>query len=63
MFNVANMHYQRKKCLIIGAGVSGLVQAAEILRKGVLAQDELQLLERADDFGGVWTAATYVCIV
>jgi cation diffusion facilitator CzcD-associated flavoprotein CzcO len=56
------MSYQQRRCIIVGAGASGLVQAAEILRKNVLTHGELQILERAHDFGGVWSAATYVCL-
>lgn len=48
-----------KFCIIIGAGVGGLVQAAELLRKKVLQVQDLQILERHSDYGGVWKAATY----
>ncbi|UKZ64286.1 uncharacterized protein TrAtP1_005504 [Trichoderma atroviride] len=48
-----------KFCIIIGAGVGGLVQAAELLRKKVLQPQDLQILERHSDYGGVWKAATY----
>jgi len=51
---------QRKTCVIVGAGVSGLVQAAELIRRGVLKHGQLLILERAEDYGGVWKAATYV---
>jgi len=54
------MLQQRKTCVIIGAGVSGLVQAAELIRRGVLKHEQLAILERAEDYGGVWKAATYV---
>ncbi|KAJ9615798.1 hypothetical protein H2200_001875 [Cladophialophora chaetospira] len=46
-------------CLIIGGGVSGLVQAAELLRHRTLKREGLHILERAEDYGGVWKAATY----
>jgi cation diffusion facilitator CzcD-associated flavoprotein CzcO len=50
---------QHKFCLIIGGGVSGLVQAAELLRHRTLKHEDLHILERANDYGGVWQAATY----
>jgi cation diffusion facilitator CzcD-associated flavoprotein CzcO len=56
------MSYEAPKerfCLIVGAGVSGIVQAAELLRKEVLRPEEIQVLDRASDYGGVWHAATY----
>jgi dimethylaniline monooxygenase (N-oxide forming) len=40
-----------KKCLIIGAGVSGLVAAKELLDVGI---GEVTLLEKEADFGGIW---------
>jgi cation diffusion facilitator CzcD-associated flavoprotein CzcO len=48
-----------KFCIIVGAGVGGLVQAAELLRKKVLQPQDIQILERSNDYGGVWNAATY----
>ena len=55
-----SIRHERRTCIIIGAGVSGLVQAAELVRHRVLKHEEISILERADDYGGVWTAATYV---
>jgi cation diffusion facilitator CzcD-associated flavoprotein CzcO len=49
----------RRFCIIVGAGAGGLVQAAELLRKKVLRPQDLQILERSSDYGGVWKAATY----
>jgi cation diffusion facilitator CzcD-associated flavoprotein CzcO len=46
-------------CLIVGAGVSGLVQAAELARQNVLRPDEFEIIDRGSDYGGVWHAATY----
>ncbi|KKP01040.1 monooxygenase [Trichoderma harzianum] len=48
-----------KFCIIIGAGAGGLIQAAELLRKKVLQLQDIQILERNSDYGGVWKAATY----
>ncbi|KFZ20415.1 hypothetical protein V501_00155 [Pseudogymnoascus sp. VKM F-4519 (FW-2642)] len=50
---------RNRVCIIVGAGVSGLVQAAEILRKDILQPEELEILDRSKDYGGVWNAAIY----
>jgi cation diffusion facilitator CzcD-associated flavoprotein CzcO len=41
---------------VVGAGLSGLAAAARLRRAGV---EDLVVLERADDVGGVWRANTY----
>ncbi|RFU74513.1 monooxygenase [Trichoderma arundinaceum] len=48
-----------KFCIIVGAGAGGLIQAAELLRRNVLRLQDLQILERNDNYGGVWETATY----
>jgi cation diffusion facilitator CzcD-associated flavoprotein CzcO len=53
------MEANHKFCIIVGAGVGGLIQAAELLRKKVLHASDVQILERNSDYGGVWQAATY----
>ncbi|KAH8803542.1 hypothetical protein F5884DRAFT_509071 [Xylogone sp. PMI_703] len=50
---------RHKFCIVVGGGVGGLIQAAELLRKKVLRKEELQIFERDGDYGGVWKAATY----
>jgi cation diffusion facilitator CzcD-associated flavoprotein CzcO len=42
--------------LIVGAGFGGLAVALELMRHG---QDNLTILEKADDLGGVWRDNTY----
>lgn len=37
-----------------------MVQAAELVRKRVLRHEDILILEREDNYGGVWTAAKYV---
>jgi cation diffusion facilitator CzcD-associated flavoprotein CzcO len=54
----ASQEYHRF-CIIVGAGVGGLIQAAELLRKQVLRSQDIQILERSSGYGGVWKAATY----
>jgi cation diffusion facilitator CzcD-associated flavoprotein CzcO len=46
-------------CIIIGGGPSGLIQAAELLRKGILQHSDFEILERSNGYGGVWKQATY----
>ena len=48
-----------KPCIIVGGGVGGLIQVAELLRKKVFSIQEIQIFERNHDYGGVWKAATY----
>ena len=50
---------EHRFCLIVGAGPSGLIQAAELLRKGILSHNDFLILERNDGYGGVWKQATY----
>ncbi|MEM7552757.1 MAG: NAD(P)-binding domain-containing protein [Cyanobacteria bacterium P01_A01_bin.84] len=40
-----------KKCLIVGAGVSGLVTAKELLEVGI---EDITILEQEKELGGVW---------
>src|SRR3954462_9606129 len=42
--------------LIVGAGFGGVAVALELMRHG---QDNLTILEKADDLGGVWRDNTY----
>ncbi|WP_231123894.1 flavin-containing monooxygenase [Nocardioides sambongensis] len=44
------------RVVVIGAGFGGLAAAVELLRRG---HDDLVLLERADEVGGVWRENTY----
>ncbi len=47
------MEDNHRFCIIVGAGVGGLIQAAELLRKKVLQPKDLQIFERDSDYGGV----------
>src|SRR5271156_4133265 len=49
----------RRVCLIIGAGASGLIQAAELVKQKILRRDEFEIIDRNDGYGGVWWQATY----
>lgn len=48
-----------RTCIVVGAGLSGLIQAAELVRKKVVTPNEIQILDLGDGYGGVWRAATY----
>ncbi|MET8759934.1 NAD(P)/FAD-dependent oxidoreductase [Lentzea sp. NPDC004782] len=45
----------RTEVLIIGAGMSGIAQAVECVRRGI----SFVVLEKADDLGGTWRENTY----
>jgi len=51
----------KKSIIIIGAGISGIIQGAEICRKKVLKDPvaEMIMFDRSGGFGGVWYANTY----
>ena len=46
-------------CLIIGAGASGLLQGAELIKQGILKHKEFEIIERNSGYGGVWWQSTY----
>ncbi len=50
------MTRHRPRVLVVGAGFGGLGVAAELLRSGAA---DVEVLERADDVGGVWRENTY----
>lgn len=50
------MSTPRVRVLVVGAGFGGLAAAAELQRTGVA---DVQVLERADEVGGVWRDNTY----
>jgi hypothetical protein len=50
---------EHRFCIIVGAGISGIIHAAEILRKKILPYEEFEILDRSDGFGGVWWNNTY----
>ena len=45
--------------IIIGAGPSGILQAAELLRKNIIPHNEFAILDRYKEFGGCWVQNTY----
>ena len=45
--------------MIVGAGMSGITLAVQLLSSGVLKQGEFILVDRWADYGGVWEANKY----
>lgn len=50
---------QRRKVIIVGAGVSGIQQATVLLKEGVLKHEDMQIFDALEGYGGVWTKNTY----
>ncbi|KAG9665052.1 FAD/NAD(P)-binding domain-containing protein, partial [Aureobasidium melanogenum] len=44
---------------IVGAGMSGITMAAQILKQNALTRDEFKIFDGNDDYGGVWQANQY----
>jgi cation diffusion facilitator CzcD-associated flavoprotein CzcO len=45
--------------LIVGGGMSGISLAAQLLDQKILARGEFVIVDRWDDYGGVWEANKY----
>ncbi|KAI9735358.1 MAG: hypothetical protein M1818_006553 [Claussenomyces sp. TS43310] len=50
---------EHRFCIIVGAGIAGIVQSGEFLRKSILPIEEFELIDRNDGYGGVWWENTY----
>ncbi|KAF8253996.1 monooxygenase [Wilcoxina mikolae CBS 423.85] len=50
---------EHRFCIIVGAGISGIIHGAEILRKNILPYEDFEILDRYGGFGGVWWTNTY----
>lgn len=46
-------------CIIVGAGMSGIGMAAQIVKSATLSRNEFKIFDSNDDFGGVWEANRY----
>ncbi|VUC36292.1 unnamed protein product [Clonostachys rosea] len=46
-------------CVIVGAGMCGVSLGDELLRSGTLNRNEFIILDRNNDFGGVWESNRY----
>lgn len=45
--------------LVVGAGMGGCTLGAQFIRQGALSRDEFRIIDRGDDYGGVWQANKY----
>jgi cation diffusion facilitator CzcD-associated flavoprotein CzcO len=50
---------ERKFCVIVGAGMCGISLGDRLLQSGTLKRDEFVILDRNNDFGGVWESNRY----
>jgi cation diffusion facilitator CzcD-associated flavoprotein CzcO len=50
---------EHRFCIIVGAGISGIVQSCEFVRNKILALEEFEIIDRNGDYGGVWWQNTY----
>lgn len=48
-----------KNVIIVGAGVSGITQAAMLLDKRIVTLDDLAIFDVQENFGGVWEKNKY----
>jgi cation diffusion facilitator CzcD-associated flavoprotein CzcO len=50
---------EHKFCLIVGAGMCGIAVAAHLITRKVLPCEDFRILDKLDDYGGVWQANHY----
>jgi hypothetical protein len=50
---------QRKKVIIVGAGISGIQQATVLLRDKDIRLEDMVIFDALGDFGGVWEKNRY----
>jgi len=48
-----------RKVIMVGAGVSGITQAAMLLREKAIKHEDMVILDVQDNFGGVWDKNRY----
>lgn len=48
-----------RNVILVGAGVSGITQAAMLLEKKIVAHDEIVIFDVQNNFGGVWEKNQY----
>ena len=53
------MESKHKFCIIIGAGMCGIAVAAHIVKHKVLPYEDFMIVDKNDDYGGVWQANHY----
>jgi cation diffusion facilitator CzcD-associated flavoprotein CzcO len=50
---------EHRFCIIVGAGISGIIQSCEFVRNKILPLEEFEIIDRNGDYGGVWWQNTY----
>lgn len=53
------MEKQEIFCLIVGAGMCGVSLGQQLVRTGTLKHEEFCILDRNQDYGGVWEGNKY----
>jgi len=53
------METEHKFCIIVGGGMCGIAVGAFLVKKKILPFDDFRLLDKLDDYGGVWQANHY----
>lgn len=46
-------------CLVVGAGMGGCTLGSQFIRQNALSRNEFRIIDRGDDYGGVWQANQY----
>ncbi|OCK76208.1 monooxygenase [Lepidopterella palustris CBS 459.81] len=50
---------EHRFCIIIGAGITGILQGSEFVRKKIIPLEEVAIIEKNDNYGGVWFTNVY----
>ena len=53
------METEHKFCIIVGGGMCGIAVGAFLVKKNILPDEDFRLLDKLDDYGGVWQANHY----
>lgn len=53
------MDSEHKFCIIVGAGMCGIAVAAHVVKHKVLPYEDFMIVDKNDDYGGVWQANHY----
>jgi len=53
------METEHKFCIIVGGGMCGIAVGAFLVKKKVVPYEDFRILDKLDDYGGVWQANHY----
>jgi cation diffusion facilitator CzcD-associated flavoprotein CzcO len=53
------METEHRFCIIIGAGMCGVIVGAHIVKQKIFPYDDFRILDKQDDYGGVWQKNDY----